>query len=67
MCGRLWANDCDLIGDRVGQQHADTGERQEECEVHGKHRQTAGQPRALEEGDGRVEDQRDDSRHDEDQ
>ncbi len=36
-----------LIGDRVGEQHADPGERQEESEVHGEHRQTAGEPRSA--------------------
>ncbi len=56
-----------LIGDRVGEQHADPGQRQEESEVHREHRQTPGKPRALEKGDSRVEDQRDDRRHDEDQ
>ena len=56
-----------LIGDRVGDQHADPGERQEESEVHGQHRQPAGKAPALEKGDGRVEDQRDEPRDDEDQ
>ena len=56
-----------LIGDRVGKQEADAGQREEECEVHGEHRQPAGQARALQEGDGRVEDQRDEPGDDEDQ
>ncbi len=54
------------MDDRVGQQKADPGQCQEECKVHGEHRQAAREARALEEGDSRVEDQRDESRHDED-
>ena len=51
-----------LIGDRVGEQEADAGQRQEECEVYGEHREPAGKARALQERDGRIEDQRDDGR-----
>ncbi len=48
------------MGDRVGKQEADTGERQEECYVYGQHRQSTRAARALlQESDQWVQDERD--------
>src|SRR6185437_6748661 len=52
-------------GDRVGDQKADPGQRKEESEVDGEHRQSPRKPAALQKGDRRVEDQRDQPCHDE--
>ena len=66
MFGKVARERPHLIGDRVGQQEADARQREEECEVHGEHRQPARNARAVHEGHGRIEDQRDERGDDED-